>query len=920
MDEAPPPPPPPHGKNPKTSAGSSALPTGKYDVFIIPEHSAGAGFLYLPSLQPQWNSFCAGVVSTLGALLLGKALTPAFLAWWYSGIGTVGMTILLVAVAFGSWSLGRSSSKAKLGSGSDWHKTTGEFGASGAFNTAPASEGPRSTQGPPPRPPTPPTDPETPADEWSRPSWKEEKDSKPEPQAEPEPEPKAKHRPQSPMQTRSHKRPQSPTQTRSHKRPQSPTQIRSHAKSQPKYHSKSQTKSQPKPQPPPEPELRPEDDPDYDPGPESVPETPREEPANAHEQTYEPPMANDPLNPTKSEVSAKGAWEKAREETRRREEERKAKEADQKRREDAARRLRELRERDAREREKREKETREREERERERKEQEALEKECLEREMREKVEREMRQKAEWEAKELAAIEKERLAREREGKERERQIKLEQEARQRERERLLREQLTREREAREREAREREEKEREAKEREMREAREREELRQKDEAIRREEERKRLERDQKEAREREIREAIRRREQEAREVREAQEQRDREERLEQLRREDEEMEKEKERLARKETPYAMPKVGERTSLWPNGRPPSIVTPSATASQTSHASTARTSTPRASPAPPHSPTKSPNPAAARTASPKPASPRPASSATGTADEYSYRPYDKPKNHAAARKKSVSDFSEDSYAPSATTNNTSPPSSMRPAYHTEDPGKIVIKAVYNFVNQFSKTPASQLISGVGTVTDGLILRISTAGLFVDDDVRGVAQREWDIKAWTLKQVEVWCPVLAASSSNGTGVASGAIPPSHPLFKMMPTSSAMRRAAEKAATRAFNGEEAVAYLNELGTCCSTSCRLGLNANSSGSSAAGSAAASQEAEGWKFRGLHLLRTSIRDQEGKRFLFVVGEEEAWKIAKGLQSLRSGSQARAVAVSGFSGIEAKGILETLGWG
>ncbi|KAK3391820.1 hypothetical protein B0T20DRAFT_422278 [Sordaria brevicollis] len=904
MDEAPPPPPPPHGKNPKTSSGPSGIPTGKYDVFIIPEHSAGAGFLYLPSLQPQWNSFCAGVVSTLGALLLGKALTPAFLAWWHSGMGTIGMSLLLAAVAYGSWSLGRSSGNVKLGTGSEWHKTTGEFGASGAFKTAPASEGANSTQEP--RPPTPPTDPDTPANEYSRPSWKEEKSAEP----EPETETKAKRRPQSPTRTRSHHRPKSPTQTRSHKRPQSPTQTRSHVKSQSKSHSKSSTKSHPKPQPPPEAELRPEDDPDY--YQEPVPE-PDEPPS-------ELPTPLDPLNPTRSDVSTKSAWEKAREETRRREEERKAREAKEKRREEATRRLAEMRANEAREREQREQEAREREKREQERKEQEALEKERLEREIREKVEAELRQKAEWEAKELAAIEKERLAREREAKERERQIKLEQEARQRERERLLREQLTREREAREREAKEREDKAREARERELREAREREELRLKDEAMRREEEKRRLERDQREAREREIREAILRREREEREEREAQEQRDREARLEELRREDEEMEKEKERLARKETPYSMPKVGERTSLWPNGRPPSIVTPSATGSQTSHASTARTSTPRASPATPHSPTKPPNPAAARTASPKPASPKPTASATGTADEYSYRPYDKPKNPPAARKKSVSDFSEDSYAPSGTTNNTSPPPSMRAPYHTDDPGKIQIKAVYNFVNQFSKTPASQLISGVGTVTDGLILRISTAGLFVDDDVRGVAQREWDIKAWTLKQVEVWCPVLAASSANGTGVA-GTNPPINPTFKTMWSSSAMRRAAEKAATRAFNGEEAVAYLNELGTCCSTTCRLGLNANSGGSSAAGTAASQEAAaEGWKFKGLHLLRTQIRDQEGKRFLFVVGEEEAWKIAKGLQSLRSGSQARAVAVSGFSGIEAKGILETLGWG
>ena len=39
----------------------------------------------------------------------------------------------------------------------------------------------------------------------------------------------------------------------------------------------------------------------------------------------------------------------------------------------------------------------------------------------------------------------------------------------------------------------------------------------------------------------------------------------------------------------------------------------------------------------------------------------------------------------------------------------------------------------------------------------MTDGLVLRIKTEGLFIDDDVRGVPQREWDVKAWTLKLVE-------------------------------------------------------------------------------------------------------------------------------------------------------------------
>jgi hypothetical protein len=46
----------------------------------------------------------------------------------------------------------------------------------------------------------------------------------------------------------------------------------------------------------------------------------------------------------------------------------------------------------------------------------------------------------------------------------------------------------------------------------------------------------------------------------------------------------------------------------------------------------------------------------------------------------------------------------------------------------------------------------------VSNVGKVTDGLILKIQSEGLFIDDDVRGIPQREWDVKAWTLKMVEV------------------------------------------------------------------------------------------------------------------------------------------------------------------
>lgn len=72
----PPPPPPPHGHAPR----SSGLPPGKYDIFVIPEHSAGSGFLYLPSLRPTVNSFAAGFASALILVALFQSMTPAFKA------------------------------------------------------------------------------------------------------------------------------------------------------------------------------------------------------------------------------------------------------------------------------------------------------------------------------------------------------------------------------------------------------------------------------------------------------------------------------------------------------------------------------------------------------------------------------------------------------------------------------------------------------------------------------------------------------------------------------------------------------------------------------------------------------------------------------------------------------------------------
>lgn len=135
---------------------------------------------------------------------------------------------------------------------------------------------------------------------------------------------------------------------------------------------------------------------------------------------------------------------------------------------------------------------------------------------------------------------------------------------------------------------------------------------------------------------------------------------------------------------------------------------------------------------------------------------------AKSYTGT-EEYSARPYDTPSpsksRHTAYKSSasSISGLSESSYAPSMSTARTTPPPSYRGPYSTNDPGKIQIKGVYLFSDSFPNKPVQQLVAGERPCTDGLILKIETAGLFIDDDVRGVAQREWDVKAWTLKNVE-------------------------------------------------------------------------------------------------------------------------------------------------------------------
>lgn len=374
-----------------------------------------------------------------------------------------------------------------------------------------------------------------------------------------------------------------------------------------------------------------------------------------------------------------------------------------------------------------------------------------------------------------------------------------------------------------------------------------------------------------------------------------------------------EREREKARDAAKPPPstYAFSSVGEKINPWPNGRPPSPG-----------------SAPKTRSNPPPSPPKKPPPPAAT-----------AKTYLGTEDDaYSYRPYDKPKR-PMHQKAPSSVYSQSSYAASQTTYATTPPPSQRGPYSTKDPDKIVIKAVYSFNNAFLKTPTSQLVSGVGSVTDGLILRITTEGLFIDDDVRGVPQREWDVKAWTMKLVEVWCPMF---SQNPAGISTSA-PRANKSFRRL-----WGLDKEKSAT----SEETDALLIDMLQLCKDNCRLRsassrtapsyatssvYSASSAGDdrsvqsdSAYGSSVGSSSPRDktnkhgvqtgeLKNAKLHVLRASIRDQEGKKYVFIITEEESWKVAVGLQRLRKGTQVRALGVSGMSASDARGTLENLGW-
>lgn len=274
-----------------------------------------------------------------------------------------------------------------------------------------------------------------------------------------------------------------------------------------------------------------------------------------------------------------------------------------------------------------------------------------------------------------------------------------------------------------------------------------------------------------------------------------------------------------------------------------------------------------------------------------------------------DAYSFRPYDRPRRPYKANS-AASMYSESSYAASQTTARTTPPPVNHGPYATKDPDKIIIRGVYAFNNAFMRTPTQQLVSGQGSVTDGLILRITTEGLFIDDDKRGVPQREWDVKAWTMKLAEVWCPNLPHNK--------GSSPSKRKLTPF--AAAASRQVVIPSAT------ESDAFVSVLLHHCNSGdskpakvSRWSSRVIADPHEPIDSGADNSLPQSCEMAGLHVLRASIRDQEGKKYVFILSQSEGWKVAVGLQRLRRGSQVRAMGVAGMPMNEAKALLENLGY-
>lgn len=878
MDGPPPPPPPPHGANPRSDTGpgdgsryrkSTDLPEGPYDIFIIPPHSAGGGFLYLPSLQCHTNSFLAGVAVTLMGVYFYFNALPTLKTWCATVVARGGMGVFLLAFGIGlvSWAIGkaqaegvfRQRSRSKPTASSNGSTSRGPPPGPPPGGPPPGGHGPPPPGGagpgpgagggsyqnygghyagagfpPPPNPgagfpggggpypgaggPYPGAGPQYPGGhQYNRNSYPGSRQSYGSYNSPPSPEPHRRDTRRSespgppPPPRREAPRPASPPPpppNHEPRRPETPKPQFMPKEPEPKPEQKPEP---PKPEVPKKEEPAPEEPKPAPPQPEApapeppTREIPKPEEAKPEEPKPEPPKPAAPKPEPPKQPEVKPDPPKPAEPA-----PQPAPQPEPPKPETP----KEAPTVDPKmgEWEKAREETRRREE-------------------LKRKMEEIKRKRAEAERKKKEEEEK---------KAREEQEKRDKEKREREY-RLWKEKRAKEKAA-------------------------------------------------KEAAEREAKAAQEAAEKEA-------------------------AEKAAKEKARQEAAarYAAAKeaAAARRAAAAASAAPSVA-PSVSST------TKLSSTTKVSPVKPKSQTASPekrSPSPEKRPAPKSTQSKPPFPSVKTAttdaedDGCSFRPYDRPRSSISRPSQAASVISESTYAPSQSTANTSPPPSQRGPYSTKDPNKIVIHGVYTFNNAFMKTPIAQLVSGVGSVTDGLILRMTTEGMFVDDDVRGVAQREWDIKAWTMKLIEVWCPLHSANGNHPARSGNGKLNP----FRFGNLHSSSKQPSS---------EDSDAFVSGMLHTCKDQCRFGVSSAADSSSSyhsAGSGIDQAILQTAEARGLHIMRTSIRDQDGKRFIFVLDESEAWKVALGLKCLRKGSQVRALGVCGLPANEAASILGNLGY-
>jgi len=191
------------------------------------------------------------------------------------------------------------------------------------------------------------------------------------------------------------------------------------------------------------------------------------------------------------------------------------------------------------------------------------------------------------------------------------------------------------------------------------------------------------------------------------------------------------------------------------------------------------------------------------------------------------------------------------------------------SGRKIYISLHPDKASLRAVAAF---HKAVAIAKLRPNYAGLSEGLILRISHDGLFIDDDVRGVHQKEWDIKVSMLKSVEIYCPNFTST----------------PLPPLDRKKSRLRRtnSRDSILTSASNHEDDASelFLDELICSCLSVCQC-----------AGPQPKQQNLTAPAQKQpliTHVLRAELRN--GRKFVFLIEGDEGWKLGVGMQRMRKG--------------------------